>query len=141
MSKERRVDPQVLVGLLVTPGGFPLEIHEFPGNTGETLTLLPVLRAFQDRHGVDEVVVVADAGMLSASNLNQIEDAGFSFIVGSRISKPPTTSPSTSTGTVTSSTTGTPWKRHGSWGSGTTRGNGGWSTTTPRNETGVTTTP
>ncbi len=89
MSKERRVDPQVLVGMLVTPDGFPLEVHEFPGNTGETLTLLPVLRAFQDRHQVDEVVVVADAGMLSASNLNEIEDAGFSFIVGSRISKAP----------------------------------------------------
>lgn len=89
MSKERRVDPQILVGMLVTPDGFPLEVHEFPGNTAETLTLLPVLRAFQDRHQVDDVVVVADAGMLSASNLNQIEDAGFSFIVGSRISKAP----------------------------------------------------
>jgi hypothetical protein len=35
------------------------------------------------------MVVVADAGMLSASNLNAIEDAGFSFIVGSRITKAP----------------------------------------------------
>ena len=89
MSKERRVDPQILVGMLVTTGGFPLEVHEFPGNTGETLTLLPVLRSFQARHRVDDVVVVADAGMLSAANLNQLEDAGFSFIVGSRISKAP----------------------------------------------------
>jgi len=89
MSKERRVDPQILVGMLVTAGGFPLEVHEFTGNTAETLTLLPVLRTFQDRHQVDDVVVVADAGMLSASNLNALEDAGFSFIVGSRISKAP----------------------------------------------------
>ena len=35
------------------------------------------------------MVVVADAGMLSAANLNALEDAGFSFIVGSRISKAP----------------------------------------------------
>ena len=35
------------------------------------------------------MVVVADAGMLSASNLNAIEDAGFSFIVGSWITKAP----------------------------------------------------
>ena len=48
MSKERRVDPQVLVGMLVTTDGFPLEVHELPGSTGETLTLLPVLRAFHD---------------------------------------------------------------------------------------------
>jgi transposase len=50
---------------------------------------LPVLRKFQERHGVTGMVVVADAGMLSASNLNEIEDAGFSFIVGSRITKAP----------------------------------------------------
>lgn len=89
MSKERRVDPQIQIGLLVDPGGFPLELHAFPGNKGETLTLIPVLRAFQERHQVADLVVVADAGMLSAGNLNALEDAGFSFIVGSRISKAP----------------------------------------------------
>lgn len=89
MSKEHRVDPQVQVGLLTDPGGFPLEVHLFEGNTAETTTLLPVLRAFRERHGVIGIVVVADAGMLSASNLNAIEDAGYSFIVGSRITKAP----------------------------------------------------
>ncbi len=89
MSKERRVDPQILVGLLVDAGGFPLEVHAFPGNKGETLTLLPVLDAFRARHGVEELVVVADAGMLSAANLNAVEDAGFRFIVGSRTSSAP----------------------------------------------------
>jgi hypothetical protein len=89
MSKERRVDPQIQVGLLVDPSGFPLEVHCFAGNMAETRTLLPVLTAFQERHGVADMVVVADAGMLSAGNLNAIEEAGFSFIVGSRISKAP----------------------------------------------------
>ena len=89
MSKEHRVDPQVQVGLLVDPSGFPLEIHMFEGNKAETSTLIPVLTAFQERHGIDSMVVVADAGMLSAANLNAIEDAGFSFIVGSRLVKAP----------------------------------------------------
>lgn len=89
MSKERRVDPQVQVGLLVDPSGFPLEVCCFEGNTAETKTLLPVLRAFTQRHRVSDLVVVADAGMLSAANLNAIEDAKSSFIVGSRISKAP----------------------------------------------------
>ena len=89
MSKEHRVDPQVQVGLLVDPSGFPLEVHLFEGNTAETTTLIPVLKAFQARHGVTDMVVVADAGMLSAGNLNAIEDAGFSFIVGSRLTKAP----------------------------------------------------
>jgi hypothetical protein len=89
MSKERRVDPQIQVGLLVDPTGFPLEVHCFEGNKAETKTLIPVLEAFQQRHGVTDMVVVADAGMLSAGNLNALEDAGFSFIVGSRITKAP----------------------------------------------------
>ena len=89
MSKEHRVDPQVQVGLLVDPAGFPLEVHLFEGNKAETTTLVPVLTAFQQRHGITDMVVVADAGMLSAGNLNALEDAGFSFIVGSRITKAP----------------------------------------------------
>ena len=89
MSKEHRVDPQIQVGLLVDPGGFPLEMHVFEGSKAETTTLIPVLSAFQARHGVTGLVVVADAGMLSAANLNALEDAGFGFIVGSRITKAP----------------------------------------------------
>jgi hypothetical protein len=89
MSKERRVDPQIQLGLLVDAAGFPLEVVCFEGNKAETRTLLPVLRSFQDRHGVADLVVVADAGMLSAGNLHAVEDAGFAFIVGSRISKAP----------------------------------------------------
>lgn len=89
MLKERRVDPQATVGLLVDAGGFPLEIHAFEGNKGETTTLIPVLDAFRDRHKVTDVVVVADAGMLSAANLLAVEDTGLSFIVGSRVSSAP----------------------------------------------------
>jgi hypothetical protein len=89
MSKEHRTDPQVQAGLLVDPAGFPLEVHLFEGNKAETTTLIPVLTAFARRHDVRGIVVVADAGMLSAANLNALEDAGFTFIVGSRITKAP----------------------------------------------------
>ena len=61
----------------------------FEGNKAETTTLIPVLTAFAERHTVTSMVVVADAGMLSAAHLDAIEDAGFSFIVGSRLVKAP----------------------------------------------------
>ena len=83
-SKERRVDPQVIVGLLVDRHGFPLEIGCFEGNKAETLTILPVVKAFADRHGIEGMVVVGDAAMLSAANLRELDDAGLGFIVGSR---------------------------------------------------------
>ena len=88
-SKERRVDPQVVVGLLVDRNGFPLEIGCFEGNKAETLTLIPIVHQFQTRHGLADFVVVADAGMLSATNLRELDDAGLTFIVGSRSTKAP----------------------------------------------------
>ncbi|MCL1897419.1 MAG: IS1634 family transposase [Micrococcales bacterium] len=83
-SKDRSVDPQVVIGLLVDRSGFPLEIGCFEGNTAETKTILPVIRAFQTRHGIEEMVIVCDAGMLSGTNLRELDDAGFNFIVGSK---------------------------------------------------------
>ncbi|WP_131785663.1 IS1634 family transposase [Protofrankia symbiont of Coriaria ruscifolia] len=88
-SKERRVDPQIVVGLLVDRYGFPLEIGCFEGNRAETATILPIVRQFKDRHGLENLVVVADAGMLSAGNLRDLDEAGFGFIVGSRVTKAP----------------------------------------------------
>ena len=88
-SKERRVDPQIVVGLLVDRHGFPLEIGCYEGNKAETLTIVPIVKAFQARHGIADMVVVADAGMLSSSNLRDLDDAGLRFIVGSRLTKAP----------------------------------------------------
>jgi hypothetical protein len=88
-SKERRLEPQITVGLLTDVRGFPLQVHAFEGNTAETKTLLPVIEAFQAAHQLPEVTVVADAGMLSEANLAAIEDAGLRFIVGARIPEVP----------------------------------------------------
>ncbi|MDF1489422.1 IS1634 family transposase [Tessaracoccus caeni] len=88
-SKERRVDPQIVVGLLVDRTGFPLEIACFEGSKAETLTILPIVTAFQERNRVADMVVVADAGMLSNKNLEAINGAGLRFIVGSRVTKAP----------------------------------------------------
>ena len=88
-SKERRVDPQIIVGLLVDRAGFPLEIGCWEGNKAETTTMIPIIRQFQDRHRIEGMVVVADAGMLSAGNLKDLDEAGLRFIVGSRVTKAP----------------------------------------------------
>ena len=88
-SKERRVDPQIVVGLLVDRAGFPLEIGCYEGNKAETQTIIPIVKQFAGRHGLVDMVVVADAGMLSASNLTELDEAGLRFIVGSRVTKAP----------------------------------------------------
>ena len=88
-SKEHRGDPQVIVGLLVDRGGFPLRIGCWEGNKAETTTIIPVVEAFQAAHGIEELVIVADAGMLSAANLAALDDARLRFIVGARTTRAP----------------------------------------------------
>jgi transposase len=90
-SKERRVDPQIVVGLLVDRTGLPLEIGCYEGNTAETTTIVPIITSFLARHGLagTPMVVAADAGMLSASNLKALDELELSFIVGSRATKAP----------------------------------------------------
>lgn len=90
-SKERRIDPQIVVGLLVDRTGFPLEIGCYEGNTAETTTIVPIVTSFIERHELAgaPMVVAADAGMLSASNLKALDELGLSFIVGSRTTKAP----------------------------------------------------
>jgi hypothetical protein len=89
LSKERRLEPQITVGLLVDRTGFPLEIQSFEGNRAEVKTLLPVLSGFKERHGLKDITVTADAAMLSAGNISELERFGYHYIIGSRIAKTP----------------------------------------------------
>ena len=88
-SKERRVDPQIIVGLLVDRHGFPLRIGCWEGNKAETTTIIPVVEAFQAAHGIEDLIIVADAGMLSAANLKSLHEARLRFIVGARTTRAP----------------------------------------------------
>ncbi|MDP2670468.1 MAG: IS1634 family transposase [bacterium] len=89
MSKERRLEPQIVLGLLVDQSGFPLELQSFEGNKAETKTILPIIEQFKARHNLTDITVVADAAMLSRDNLESLVHAGYNYIVGSRLSKVP----------------------------------------------------
>ena len=88
-SKERRLEPQITIGLLTDQGGFPLMVSAFEGNKAETKTMLPVIREFMAAHQLPDVTVVADAGMVSEANQKEIEAAGLSFILGQRVPEVP----------------------------------------------------
>ena len=84
-SKERRLDPQITVGLLTDAAGFPLMIEAFEGNRAETATMIPTIEAFMHAYQLTDVTIVADAGMISQANRTAIEAAGLSFILGAKI--------------------------------------------------------
>lgn len=89
LSKERRLEPQIIIGLLVNQDGFPLGLHSFEGNMAETKTILPVIEEFRIRHHLEKVTIVADAAMLSLKNLEALAQAGYYYIVGSRLTRVP----------------------------------------------------
>jgi transposase len=88
-SKERRLDPQITIGLLTDAAGFPLMVNAFEGNRAETTTMLPTIRSFMAAHGLLDVVIVADAGMVSDKNMKAIEAEGLSFILGAKLTHVP----------------------------------------------------
>lgn len=88
-SKERRLEPQITLGLLTDGQGFPLAAHMFEGNKAETHTMLPVIRSFMQTHDLTDITVVADAGMVSEANKQALDDAGLSYILGARVSQVP----------------------------------------------------
>ena len=84
-SKERRLEPQITIGLLTGQDGFPLMVSAFEGNKAETKTMLPVIKEFMAAHRLPDVTVVADAGMISEANQKAIEAEGLSFILGMKV--------------------------------------------------------
>lgn len=89
LSKERRLEPQIVIGLLVDQTGFPLSLQMFAGNTAETKTIIPVLKGFREEHKINNLTVVADAAMLNQGNIMAIKENGFNYIIGSRQHKMP----------------------------------------------------
>lgn len=88
-SKERRLEPQITIGLLTDASGFPLMVEAFEGNRVETKTMLPTITSFMAAHQLANVTVVADAGMVSEANREALEDAGLTYIIGARIPEIP----------------------------------------------------
>ncbi len=88
-SKERRLEPQITLGLLTDATGMPLMVEAFEGNKAETATMLPVITAFKKAHQLADVTVVADAGMISEANQIALQSAGLTYVLGSRIPQLP----------------------------------------------------
>ena len=77
--------PQILVALMVTKEGFPIAYNIFSGNTFEGHTIIPVVNSFIKRHTVKEFTVVADAAMISTTNIGELLKNNINYIVGARL--------------------------------------------------------
>ncbi len=82
---DKSKQPQIVIGLLVTPQGFLLKHEVYKGNTFEGHTMLKIVKQFQERHKDTNPIIVADAAMLSHENMMSLEKEGYQYIVGARL--------------------------------------------------------
>ena len=76
--------PQIFLGLLVASGGNPIGYEIYEGNISEGHTMIPLIRKLASRFGFDKPIVVADAGLLSKSNIDELTKDGYRYILGAR---------------------------------------------------------
>ena len=77
--------PQIVLGLLVSAGGYPLAYSLFNGSQYEGITMIPVVEDFAKRFGLEDFIVVADSGLMSKKNIALLESGGYKYIIGARI--------------------------------------------------------
>ena len=85
-SKEgKHQQPQIVLGLLVSKKGYPLAYEMFEGSTFEGHTMLPVMESFRRKYNLNQLVIIADSGLLSKANIDKLQSGNHEFIIGARI--------------------------------------------------------
>jgi transposase len=85
-SKEgKHQHPQIVLGLLVSKNGYPLAYDLFEGNKFEGHTMLPIVDSFRRKYNLKQLVIIADSGLLSKSNIDELQAKGYEFVLGARI--------------------------------------------------------
>ena len=78
-------NPQIVLGLLVSKGGYPLAFEMHQGNKYEGHTFIPILEKFKSTFELNNLIVIADSGLMSNSNIKQLKENNYNFIIGARI--------------------------------------------------------
>jgi len=73
MAKEGVIARQFMLGLVQTQEGIPHDHEVFEGNTAEVGTLKTSLQKVMARFAIERVVAVADRGLLSLHNLEELQ--------------------------------------------------------------------
>lgn len=85
-SKDCRFNEvQVVMGMIIDINGMPVGYELFSGNTFDGKTMVEALKNIQKRFGIHRVIIVADRGLNSKDNLNRIKEAGYGYIMSSKI--------------------------------------------------------
>ena len=82
----KTAESQIVLGLLVSEGGYPLSYSLFNDSQYEGFTMIPMIDDFKQRFTLGaDFVVVADSGLMNKNNVALLQEAGYKYILGARI--------------------------------------------------------
>jgi transposase len=86
-SKDGKIgNTQVLLGLLIDKDKQPVAYQVYKGDTFEGHTFKDALCSLKKRYQLDQIIVVADRGMLSKENILELtETQGYQYILGEKL--------------------------------------------------------
>ena len=87
VSKERRKQPIVQMGLFLDENGIPVSIEMFPGNTLDHQTLCTAMKNTVDTLNLERFILIADRGMYIGPNLCHVLDQGNGYIISRSLKK------------------------------------------------------
>lgn len=80
---------QILFSMMIDKSSNPIGYQVFKGNTFEGDTFEKALDTLKKRYNIDQVIVVADRGMLSKSNIEKTVSKHYKYIIGERLKSLP----------------------------------------------------
>ena len=86
-SKENKTDcVQVVLGMVMSREGLPLGYELFEGNRFEGKTVKRMITKLKEEFAIEKIIFVGDKGILSRRTLEEIEAAGYEYIVAAKVS-------------------------------------------------------
>jgi len=76
---------QILFSMMIDKDKNPIGYQIFKGDTYEGHTFEQALATLKGKYNIDKVIVVADRGMLSKSNIEKTVSRGYDYIIGERL--------------------------------------------------------
>jgi transposase len=81
-SRDKRQDKvQIVIGLVTTYDGFPVQCKMYPGNTKDETTVSSVIEELTHQYKIKEIVFVGDRGMLTAKSVESIQKQNQKYVM------------------------------------------------------------
>jgi transposase len=88
VSKEHQLGPIVQLGLFMDSNNLPIAMKAYPGNTSDSITLQPAMADVKKDFNLGRLIIVADKGLNSTSNIDYIVNSGDGYVVSQVLKGP-----------------------------------------------------